>query len=194
MADADQDLHLAQKWVVTLKGCKAWVPKQKTVNETSFLALSKWDRQAVLALTGKALDLRKNRDGGSLNSDVWDGLLAARQEVADKAIEEAFQTEDHEAPAGKKRKAVTRASSKHDFMAPPILTLQFRGYSFRVLYEGLGSHTLWVEACEETLRKLKEFISDSKPQPRQPKARAKKSPKKSPMKKQKRRLQKSDSN
>ena len=61
----------------------------------------------------------------------------------------------------------------------------------RVLYEGLGGNTLWVEAKEETLRLLKKFISESKPKPRgKAKAKVKSTLKKSP---KKRRLQKADS-
>ena len=180
----DQELHLCQKWVVNLKGCKTWVPKQKEVDGGTFLALSKWDRQCILALTDRALDLRKDKDGGSLNSEVWAQLIEARQDVADKAIQEALKMENTEETPTKKQKAV-RAGSKHDFMAPPILTVHYQGHSFRVLYEGLGGNTLWVEAKEETLRILKKFISQSKPKPRvnKPKAKqGKKSPKKSPRK------------
>ena len=178
-ADDDRELHLSQKWVVNLKGCKTWVPKQKEVNDGTFLALSKWDRQCILAFTDRALDLTANKDGGSLNSEVWAELLQARQDVADKAIEEAHKTEDQDEARKKKHKV--RASSKHDFMAPPILTVQYKDYSFRVLYEGLGGTTLWVEAKEETLRMLKKFISESKPKPvrsKPMKAMPKKSPKK----------------
>ena len=186
----DHQLHLSQKWVVNLKGCKTWVPKQKEVNDGTFLALSKWDRQCILALTDRALDLRANKDGGSLNSEVWDELIAARQEVADRAIEEALKTDDADENGPKKNKA-TRASSKHDFMAPPILTVNYKGHAFRVLYEGLGGNTLWVEAKEETLRLLKKFISESKPKPRgKAKAKVKSTLKKSP---KKRRLQKAES-
>ena len=159
-------------------------------HDGTFLALSKWDRQCILALTDRALDLRANKDGGSLNSEVWDELIAARQEVADRAIEEALKTADADENGPKKNKA-TRASSKHDFMAPPILTVNYKGHAFRVLYEGLGGNTLWVEAKEETLRLLKKFISESKPKPRgKAKAKVKSTLKKSP---KKRRLQKADS-
>ena len=65
-----------------------------------------------------------------------------------------LKTDDADENAPKKNKA-TRASSKHDFMAPPILTVNYKGHAFRVLYEGLGGNTLWVEAKEETLRLLK---------------------------------------
>ena len=178
-AEEDHQLHLSQKWVVNLKGCKTWAPKQKEVSDGTFLALSKWDRQCILAFTDRALDLRANKDGGSLNSEVWGELLAARQEVADKAIQEAFKTEGQEEPGHKKHKAIIRAQSKHDFMAPPILTVQYQGHTFRVPYEGLGGNTLWVEAKEDTLRMLKKFLSESKPKPRsKPKAKVKKSPKK----------------
>ncbi|CAE7196949.1 unnamed protein product [Symbiodinium sp. CCMP2456] len=133
--------------------CKTWVPKQKEVNDGTFLALSKWDRQCILAFTDRALDLRANKDGGSLNSEVWAELIAARQEVANDAIEEAFKTEDHEQEKGHKKAKVLRASSKHDFMAPPILTVHYKGHAFRVLYEGLGGNTLWVEAKEAKVKK-----------------------------------------
>eukprot|EP00439_Symbiodinium_sp_Y106_P005455 s3867_g1.t1 len=73
---------------------------------------------------------RTNKDGGSLNSEVWDELIAARQEVADRAIEEALKTADADENGPKKNKA-TRASSKHDFMAPPILTVNYKGHAFR---------------------------------------------------------------
>ena len=101
----DHQLHLSQKWVVNLKGCKTWVPKQKEVNDGTFLALSKWDRQCILALTDRALDLRANKDGGSLNSEVWDELIAARQEVADRAIEEALKTDDADENGPKKKQS-----------------------------------------------------------------------------------------
>ena len=190
-AHQDHELHLSQKWVVNLKGCKTWVPKQKEVNGCTFLALSKWDRQCILAFTDRALDLRANKDGGSLNSEVWAELIAARQEVANQAIEEAFKTEDHDQePVHKKTKAL-RASSKHDFLAPPMLTMHYKGHAFRVLYEGLGGNTLWVEAKEDTLRLLKKFLSESKPKPRsKPKAKVKKAAK-SP--KKRRQLHKADS-
>ncbi|OLQ12908.1 hypothetical protein AK812_SmicGene3098 [Symbiodinium microadriaticum] len=94
------------------------------------LMLRRWNRQCILALTDRALDLRANIDGGSLNSEVWAELLQARQDVDNKAIEEAFKAEDQHEPGNKKHWAVS-AFSKHDFMAPPVLTAQYKGHSFR---------------------------------------------------------------
>eukprot|EP00439_Symbiodinium_sp_Y106_P012902 s3867_g1.t2 len=88
------------------------------------------DRRAYVLQSLGRFCKRTNKDGGSLNSEVWDELIAARQEVADRAIEEALKTADADENGPKKNKA-TRASSKHDFMAPPILTVNYKGHAFR---------------------------------------------------------------
>ncbi|CAE7740339.1 unnamed protein product, partial [Symbiodinium necroappetens] len=146
---ADEDLVLDLQWTVKSHG-RVWVPQQKQVNGISFVALTKWDRRCVLAMSGQALDLRKDKEGGSLNCQAWQELLQLRQSEADKAVQEALK---HEETDEKKLKKVQRARSKHDFLAPPIMHVFFKDKHISILYEGIQSSTIWVEANQEAVMK-----------------------------------------
>ena len=162
---ADDDLVLDLQWTVKSHG-RVWVPQQKQVNGISFVALTKWDRRCVLAMSGQALDLRKDKEGGSLNCQAWQELLQLRQSEADKAVQEALK---HEETDEKKLKKVQRARSKHDFLAPPIMHVFFKDKHISILYEGIQSSTIWVEANQETLRFLQKVFAESPKQPPAPK-------------------------
>ena len=95
-----------------------FVPMQKLVQEVPFVCLQKWDRNSVRLISGKALDLRKQKDdAGTLDCSAFHELLQLRQERANELLQEALKEEETENATNKKGKPV-RAQSKHAVMLP----------------------------------------------------------------------------
>ena len=111
------------QWTVKSHG-RVWVPQQKQVNGISFVALTKWDRRCVLAMSGQALDLRKDKEGGSLNCQAWQELLQLRQSEADKAVQEALK---HEETDEKEVEEGSTGSLKARFPSPTHHARLFQG-------------------------------------------------------------------
>ena len=97
------------------------VPEQKTVDNRCFMCLQKWNRSLVKVLTGQALDLRAGQhEKGSLNSNLWNEIVEARQNKANELLQDAIanEAEDGKEEVKKRKKSQPlRASSKHSVFA-----------------------------------------------------------------------------
>ena len=85
-------LQIAQLWVMK-EGKDTWIPQTKVIDGIVFGLLDKWDHGLVKVLTGKALDLRKNKTSGTLNTKTFDELFAERQIAFDRALALALEDE-----------------------------------------------------------------------------------------------------
>ena len=67
-------------------------PDAKLVGGRHFVSISKWNRGFARFMTGKALDLRKDKEGksGSVDSPVIDNILEQRQNSANELLLEAL--------------------------------------------------------------------------------------------------------
>ena len=152
-----------QKWV--------WVPVQKIEHDKTWLRLDKWDRSLNRFCTGKSLDLRAEKSTAALDGDIYNELIRCRQEAFDEVISKRLETnDDAEEPAeedrpkkkARKNKPIRASASKHKHYAPHHVMVEFPATQelgvrpqFRVLFEGLGTTTMWVELTEEILVYLK---------------------------------------
>ena len=152
--------------LVIFSGKEHIVPKQKWVDDVKHMCLDKWNRALIRLLTGRALDMREGKASGSLRSAVWDEIVEARQDKANELLQEALQNDQEDDPKNKKKQPV-RATSKHQILLPVWAQLQVRGHSFKVLLEGINSHTtIWIELTLENLTWLKKEIQESEAAPR----------------------------
>ena len=128
-----EDLRVEPKFVVSWGKTMKLVPTQKLVEGVPYICLSKWDRISVRLLSGKALDLRKQKrdQAGSLHCSAWDELLELRQQRANVLLQDALK-EDEENHQTKKGQPV-RAQSKHAVMLPLSMEVDFHGHKMNIL-------------------------------------------------------------
>jgi len=163
------NLSVEQKMVLFVNGNHC-IPEQKCVDGDTFMHLKKWDRALVKTLTGKSLDLRSGRNNGTLNIDMWDEMLRARQGKANELLQEAFNVEDDNNKPIERKKSkkleVVKALSKHALVLPKKFTISVREHDFQVLFDGIGTKSLWIEMSEANLTWLKSAIDTSEQKPR----------------------------
>ena len=151
-------LQIAQLWVMK-EGKDTWIPQTKVIDGIVFGLLDKWDHGLVKVLTGKALDLRKNKTSGTLNTKTFDELFAERQIAFDRALALALQTDcelcELEDECVKKKKQKTkRRQSQQCFV--PMLSLHCKGFTdddgdvdpvdIKVLSDDIESlNKIWIE-------------------------------------------------
>ena len=166
----DMELTVEQKLVLYVNG-KHCIPEQQYVDGETFMHLKKWDRALVKTMTGKSLDLRPGKSSGSLNIDMWDEMIRARQ-VQDKAnelLQQALNTEEDAAIENKrksKKPQVVKAQSKHALVLPLKFTISVQGHEFQVLFDGIGTKSVWIEMSEVNLKWLKSAVDRSEQKPR----------------------------
>ena len=172
-----EELKVEQKFVVSW-GKVQLVPTQKLVDGIPYMCLSKWDRSSVRLLSGKALDLRKQKrdQAGSLHCSAWDSLLELRQQEANKLLQDALKEDEENARDSTKKKPI-RAQSKHTVMLPLSMPVVFHGHKMNILLEGLGSQTIWVELTEQNILLLHEKCSSSEAKPKKIAKKSKKAKK-----------------
>ena len=167
-----------RKCVVTTDDGTQWVPEQKEVGDVTFCAVSKWQRALVRLVQQKALDLRPGQEGGNINVAFWDDLMKARQEAANEALDKALKSEDAPQPPAKRRKKHIKASVHELALLPAVLELSLPAtsgageHAMRVLSEGLGTTTVWIELTSDNLTFLKESIKASRLKPKRAKAKS----------------------
>ncbi|CAE7556444.1 unnamed protein product [Symbiodinium sp. CCMP2592] len=162
------NLTVEQKMVLYVNGNHC-IPEQKSVDGETYMHLKKWDRALVKTLTGKSLDLRPGKASGSLNIDIWDEMIRARQDKANQLLQEALNTEEDAATENKrksKKPQVVKARSKHALVLPLKFTISVQGHEFQVLFDGIGTKSVWIEFSEENLKWLKNSVDSSEQKPR----------------------------
>ncbi len=149
---------------------ETWVPPQKIVEDKTFFNFTKWSPTFVKVLTGKRLDLRKGmaESSGSIDVPIIAEIMEKRQAAADEAVQRAVDVEDDVEIASKpkKKKVKLRAAAKHAHLAPPILEINVQGRPLMVLFDGLGTTSIWLEMKEDTLQWLQEQVAVSSPESR----------------------------
>ena len=70
---------------------KNWLPVTKTVDDTIFFKFLKFDRNVIMALTGKGLELRSSKQPHLLNGKNFDQILALRHAEANRRYRETME-------------------------------------------------------------------------------------------------------
>ena len=60
---------------------KPWLPQVKECDGKRFFKFEKFDRQVVMALTGKGLELRSSKEPHLLNSEAYDAIVKLRNDA-----------------------------------------------------------------------------------------------------------------
>ena len=117
----------------------------------------------VKALSGQALNLRKNKQKRSFDNEFMAQLLGNRQKICDKVTEKVLRDSDEKKPK------IVRASSKHLAHAPatlmmtiPIVKTEHATSEERevgILYGGIG--TLWMVLSTENVKHLQAGLTGS---------------------------------
>ena len=168
-----------------------WIPTQKEEKERHWLKFEKWDRGFVHFITGRSLDLRKDKHGPTVNS-LPPFCRQGRTQPTEPCVTDASDDEAEE-PQPKLKRAHMRAhASKHANVAPHHLTMTLprvttlsgdilQARPVLMLFEGVGSGTCWMEMTAENIEHLKAGIlilasAPKVPAPRQKSLAAKESP------------------
>lgn len=67
---------------------KDWLPEIKVVDGRNYFRFGKFDRSIVMALTGKGLELRSNKDPHLLNGAAYDSMVALRNAECNRVYQE----------------------------------------------------------------------------------------------------------
>ena len=151
----------------------SWIPEQKMYQDQQWFLLGKWDRHFVKFMTGKALDLRANREGSSVNSVFMDEVFSRRQQACNSALSDVYQLNDDEDNQPKKKlKRSCTAADVH--LMPSVVTMMLPeapGFSERqvkVLVEGIKTTNMWLPLDLEVLSHIKAGVMNSDVKPRKP--------------------------
>eukprot|EP00439_Symbiodinium_sp_Y106_P009719 s6570_g1.t1 len=164
----DSDVRLCTKTIVLYGKGEQWIPTQK-------------NEEGLVFGGRQALDLRKDKYSRSLNSKFFDDLMTQRQSTFNEAIQKRLQSEDDQEDTPPQSKKVFKSfkatAAKHQQYAPHCIDIQLPAIeeggptpTAKVLFEGLGSQTLWFELTEANLRHLKAGFVNSESKDRQPRA------------------------
>ena len=182
--EEDGEVRLCTKTVVLSGKGEQWIPTQKNEEGMVWFSVNgKWDRGFTKFVFGKALDLRsedlrKDKDRRSLNSKFFDDLVTQRQTTFNEIIQKRLQNEDDQEDTPPQNKKVFKSfkatAAKHQQYAPYYIDMQLPAIeeggptpTAKVLFEGLGSQTLWFELTEANLRHLKAgFLNSASKEPR----------------------------
>ncbi|CAE7237116.1 unnamed protein product [Symbiodinium sp. CCMP2592] len=163
----DRDVRLCTKTVAMYGKGEQWIPTQK-------------NEEGMVWFSVNGLDLRKDKDSRSLNSKFFDDLMTQRQTTFNEVIQKRLQSEDdtqEDTPPQNKKvlKCFKATAAKHQQYAPYYIDMQLPAIeeggptpTAKVLFEGLGSHTLWFELTEANLQHLKAGFVNSESKDRQP--------------------------
>ena len=64
---------------------KPWLPQVKECDGKCFFKFEKFDRQVVMTLTGKGLELRSSKEPHLLNSEAYDAIVKLRNDACAEA-------------------------------------------------------------------------------------------------------------
>ena len=160
--DFTLETHLVVKY-----GDQTWAPTQVTVDDVIYFQFGKWDRGFVKWVTGKSLDLRKDKTAGSADCRFLDQLIARRQTACDDALDAALHHDDDESSQVKKRRR--RAKSSDDHLVPKVLNMSLPPVPeedlpeklVRILFDGAGTASIYMEMHQDILYHLKKGIQHS---------------------------------
>lgn len=185
MADFALEQVVVVKWKDG-KGTHTWNPNQQLVDDERFFEFSKWDRGFVKWVCGKSLDLRAQSIESTATADCkfMDRVIEIRQSVADEALHQALLPSEGEEEDGKRKKTKRRkrASQSDSHLCPKVLTMELPGVeeeglqprSVKVLFDGSGSASIWMEFNKDILMHLRAGVVHSDKNQRKSKASKKK--------------------
>ena len=131
-----------------------WTPMVRSVEDVPFIEISRWSRQLTLFVTGKALDLRKEKQHQT-KADFFQALLTRRNDASQEAYYQATKDETNE---GKQKKR--KAKPGDHLVAPKCVDVSmpaagsFGERAVKCLW-GVGTMSLWLELDAVVLEHLR---------------------------------------
>ena len=131
-----------------------WTPTVRTVENVPFIEIARWSRHLTLFVTGKALDLRKQKQH-QMKADFFHVLLKHRNDASTEAYYEATKDEANE---GKQKK---RKVKPGDHLVAPqcvdVIMPAAGGFGERTAkcLWGVGAMPLWLEMDAVVLEHLR---------------------------------------
>jgi hypothetical protein len=169
---------IEQCYVVKAEGNRRWYPMPDQVEEVDqqlFVHLEKWDREFIKFVTGKCLDLRKQREGSDCIVGFWDTLSQKRQQACDLALGMALKHDDEEdhVQIQHKRKfkhpTTIRAKEKDAVLVAPTVTISLDSFEdahgtvdaceVSVLYKDIHKKSIWIELSSIAIEYVKRAIN-----------------------------------
>ena len=153
--------------IVVKYGDQTWSPPQITIDEVRYFQFSKWDRHFVRWVTGKSLDLRKDKSAGSADCEYLDKILHRRQTACDDALHAALHHGEEGQSKTKKRRRRANSSDAHlvsrvlNMTLPEVPDEGLAEKLVRILFDGAGTANIYMEMHEDILYHLKKGIQQS---------------------------------
>ena len=145
-----------------------WTPKVHVAEDRTYCLLAKWDTQFCRFVTGKPQDLRAGV-GRSISCSFFDQLISERCEKSKKAVLQAVDIEDDDAPSKRPKKRRVKQQDQH--LAPPFVTITLppvehegvvlAANDVRALWNFRSHQELWVEMTPDTLEHIRLGILSS---------------------------------
>ncbi|OLP75520.1 hypothetical protein AK812_SmicGene44665 [Symbiodinium microadriaticum] len=164
----DSSVDEPSVWAITggmLKKSLKWLVKTKTVEDKLFVEIDKWDRAFVPFVTGKPIQLKKEKEPHHLSIKAFQELLDLRKEACDRAynrhIREAAATAgDKEPPHRNAREAdVYVAGRTVEMECPEVVFGEETMPAQRIVtIWSVKDPVLWVELTPENLDYLALFM------------------------------------
>ena len=131
-----------------------WTPSVRSVDDVPFIEISRWSRQLTLFVTGKALDLRKQKHH-QMKADFFTVLSKHRNDASEEAY---YQATKDEANEGKQKKRKVKPGDH--LVAPKCVDVTmpaaggFGERTAKCLW-GVGAMPLWLELDAVVLEHLR---------------------------------------
>ena len=139
-----------------------WYPEVCVVNDIPFVQISRFNRDLTRFVTGKALDLRKDK-GHTIGGAFIDKIMELRNKASHNAFAEV--TQNPEEAECHPRKRPRKAKKSDSLLAPAWVsivfpsTAQFEEGEVKCLW-GVGRNPLWIEMQSGVLDHLKDGIKE----------------------------------
>ncbi|CAJ1393472.1 unnamed protein product [Effrenium voratum] len=157
------NVQIGTIWVITNSHTvkNPWTPEVQCVEGTNFMKIYRWSRDLTRFVTGKALDLRKDK-GHWLDGAFLGKLIAARDQKSKEAYKSAVMPEPEEGePAAPQRRRRVRkddaavSAAVVEIVVPAVEEHEEK--TVKCLW-GVKSHDLWIEMSDTILEHVRSGI------------------------------------
>ena len=165
-------VNIITKVVITseLNPKHPWTPETCQLGEHTFAKVCKWNREFTRFATGRALDLRKDKNYCA--SCGWlDDIVNQRHHQSVAAVQEALQADEHTDADTHKSAKKRKVHQRDQNLAPPYVTVTFPRVEFanEVFEEkhvkvgwAVKAPEIWIEMSPEIMGHLQLGIRSSK--------------------------------
>ncbi|CAE7410343.1 unnamed protein product, partial [Symbiodinium microadriaticum] len=146
-----------------LKNGRPWLVKTKEVENMLFAQIDKWDPKFVPFVTGKAIQMRKEKDPHHLSIPAFSELLELRQQACDRLynarIKEAAAVAGDAEPGHKKaREEDLYVAGRVVHMRCPAIACNGESMQAREIATLWSVRVIWIELLEENFQYMALFM------------------------------------